>query len=190
MNHEKNEDSISGKFALVTGAAKGIGKASALELAKMGVNVAINYNSSESEALKTVTEIKSLGVDSFAIQANVGDLNQVNTMIDETLNRFSQIDILINNAGIIDDSLLLRMKDEAWERVIDTNLNGTFYCSRAAVKSMFKSKWGRMITISSTVAKEPSSAMVQSATSRAAVLAFNKSIAFLFFDNIYQLILS
>ena len=119
MNHENNdEDSISGKFALVTGAAKGIGKASALELAKMGVNVAINYNSSESEALKTVAEIKSLGVDSFATQANVGDLNQVNAMIDETLNRFSQIDILINNAGIIDDSLLLRMKDEAWKNKV------------------------------------------------------------------------
>ncbi len=77
MNQENKEDSISGKFALVTGAAKGIGRASALELAKMGVNVAINYNSSESEASKTVSEIKSLGVDSFATQANVGDLNQL-----------------------------------------------------------------------------------------------------------------
>ena len=166
MNQENNEDSISGKFALVTGAAKGIGRASALELAKMGVNVAINYNSSESEASKTVSEIKSLGVDSFATQANVGDLNQVNAMIDETLNRFSQIDILVNNAGIIDDSLLLRM-----------NLNGTFYCSRAALKSMFKSKWGRIINIGSVVGLRGNVGQTNYTASKAAINGFTFALA-------------
>ncbi len=177
MNQENKEDSISGKFALVTGAAKGIGRASALELAKMGVNVAINYNSSESEASKTVSEIKSLGVDSFATQANVGDLNQVNAMIDETLNRFSQIDILVNNAGIIDDSLLLRMKDTAWQRVIDTNLNGTFYCSRAALKSMFKSKWGRIINIGSVVGLRGNVGQTNYTASKAAINGFTFALA-------------
>ena len=113
------------KYALVTGAAKGIGKASALELAKLGSNVVINYNSSHEEAEKTVHEIKKLGVKSMSVQADVGNLDQVNFMIKKINDELGQINILVNNAGIIDDGLMLRMSDEAWERVINTNLNGT-----------------------------------------------------------------
>ncbi len=177
MNHPNNEESISGKYALVTGAAKGIGKASALELAKMGVHIAINYNSSKGEALKIVNEIKSLGVDAIAIQADVGDLNQVTAMIDQTINHFTKIDILVNNAGIIDDSLLLRMKDHAWKRVIDTNLNGTFYCSRAALKSMFKTKWGRIINIGSVVALRGNIGQTNYTASKAAINGFTFALA-------------
>ena len=177
MNQKNNNDSISGKCALITGAAKGIGKASALELASRGVHIAINYNSSKTEAVKTVNEIKSLGVDAFAIQANVGDLKQVTSMIDETVERFSKIDILVNNAGIIDDSLLLRMKDDAWKTVIDTNLNGTFYCSRAALKSMFKSKWGRIINIGSVVGIRGNVGQTNYTASKAAINGFTFALA-------------
>lgn len=177
MNQSNNEDSISGKYALITGAAKGIGKASALELAKMGVNIAINYNSSKIEALKTIDEIKSLGVDAIAVQGDVGDLGQVTTMINQTINHFTQIDILVNNAGIIDDSLLLRMKDNAWKRVIDTNLNGTFYCSRAAVKSMFKNKWGRIINIGSVVGLRGNVGQTNYTASKAAINGFTFALA-------------
>jgi len=177
VNQKNNNDSISGKCALITGAAKGIGKASALELASRGVHIAINYNSSKAEAVKTVNEIKSLGVDAFAIQANVGDLKQVTSMIDETVERFSKIDILVNNAGIIDDSLLLRMKDDAWKTVIDTNLNGTFYCSRAALKSMFKSKWGRIINIGSVVGIRGNVGQTNYTASKAAINGFTFALA-------------
>ena len=177
MNQKNNNDSISGKCALITGAAKGIGKASALELASRGVHIAINYNSSKTEAVKTVNEIKSLGVDAFAIQANVGDLKQVTSMIDEIVDRFSKIDILVNNAGIIDDSLLLRMKDDAWKTVIDTNLNGTFYCSRAALKSMFKSKWGRIINIGSVVGIRGNVGQTNYTASKAAINGFTFALA-------------
>jgi 3-oxoacyl-[acyl-carrier protein] reductase len=177
VNQKNNNDSISGKCALITGAAKGIGKASALELASRGVHIAINYNSSKAEAVKTVNEIKSLGVDAFAIQANVGDLKQVTSMIDEIVDRFSKIDILVNNAGIIDDSLLLRMKDDAWKTVIDTNLNGTFYCSRAALKSMFKSKWGRIINIGSVVGIRGNVGQTNYTASKAAINGFTFALA-------------
>jgi 3-oxoacyl-[acyl-carrier protein] reductase len=177
VNQKNNNDSISGKCALITGAAKGIGKASALELASRGVHIAINYNSSKTEAVKTVNEIKSLGVDAFAIQANVGDLKQVTSMIDEIVDRFSKIDILVNNAGIIDDSLLLRMKDDAWKTVIDTNLNGTFYCSRAALKSMFKSKWGRIINIGSVVGIRGNVGQTNYTASKAAINGFTFALA-------------
>ena len=135
-----NQEDLKGKYALVTGAAKGIGRASALELAKRGVSVVVNYHSSKDAADNTVREIKSYGVDSFSVKADVGNLNQVNNMIDKTTDRFGQIDILVNNAGIIDDGLLLRMSDVSWERVINTNLNGTFYCSRSVIRSMVRTR--------------------------------------------------
>ena len=168
---------LQGKTALVTGASKGIGKASALKLASMGANVAVNYYSSKNEALDTVKQIKSLGVDSIAIQANVGKLNEVDLMISEVTNKFEKIDILVNNAGIIHDGLLLRMSDDAWSKVIDTNLNGTFYCSRAAIKLMFKSKWGRIINIGSVVGLRGNVGQTNYSASKAAINGFTFALA-------------
>lgn len=168
---------LQGKTALVTGASKGIGKASALKLASMGANVAVNYYSSKNEALDTVKQIKSLGVDSIAIQANVGKLNEVDLMISEVTNKFEKIDILVNNAGIIHDGLLLRMSDDAWAKVIDTNLNGTFYCSRAAIKLMFKSKWGRIINIGSVVGLRGNVGQTNYSASKAAINGFTFALA-------------
>tara|TARA_A100001037_G_scaffold35203_1_gene27351 strand:+ start:1851 stop:2603 length:753 start_codon:yes stop_codon:yes gene_type:complete len=168
---------LQGKTALVTGASKGIGKASALKLASMGANVAVNYYSSKNEALDTVKQIKSLGVDSIATQANVGKLDEVDLMISEVTNKFEKIDILVNNAGIIHDGLLLRMSDDAWANVIDTNLNGTFYCSRAAIKLMFKSKWGRIINIGSVVGLRGNVGQTNYSASKAAINGFTFALA-------------
>ena len=168
---------LQGKTALVTGASKGIGKASALKLASMGANIAVNYFSSENEALDTVKEVKSLGVDAFAVQANVGKLDEVDSMISAIVKKFEKIDILINNAGIIQDGLLLRMSDEAWSKVIDTNLNGTFYCSRAAIKLMFKSRWGRIINIGSVVGLRGNVGQTNYSASKAAINGFTFALA-------------
>tara|TARA_Y100000994_G_C15702329_1_gene445640 strand:- start:2381 stop:3133 length:753 start_codon:yes stop_codon:yes gene_type:complete len=168
---------LQGKTALVTGASKGIGKASALKLASMGANIAVNYFSSENEALDTVKEVKSLGVDAFAVQANVGKLDEVDSMISAIVKKFEKIDILINNAGVIQDGLLLRMSDEAWSKVIDTNLNGTFYCSRAAIKLMFKSRWGRIINIGSVVGLRGNVGQTNYSASKAAINGFTFALA-------------
>ena len=172
-----HQENLKGKYALVTGAAKGIGRASALELAKMGASVVVNYHSSKDEATNTVNTIKSYGVDSFSIQADVGNLEQVNNMIEKTTNRFGQVDILVNNAGIIDDGLLLRMTDTSWERVINTNLNGTFYCSRSVIRSMVKTRWGRIINIGSVVGLRGNIGQTNYTASKAAINGFTFALA-------------
>ena len=172
-----NQEDLKGKYALVTGAAKGIGRASALELAKRGVSVVVNYHSSKDAADNTVSEIKSYGVDSFSVKADVGNLNQVNNMIDKTTDRFGQIDILVNNAGIIDDGLLLRMSDVSWERVINTNLNGTFYCSRSVIRSMVRTRWGRIINIGSVVGLRGYVGQTNYTASKAAINGFTFALA-------------
>ena len=172
-----NQEDLKGKYALVTGAAKGIGRASALELAKRGVSVVVNYYSSKGAADNTVSEIKSYGVDSFSVKADVGNLNQVNNMIDKTTDRFGQIDILVNNAGIIDDGLLLRMSDVSWERVINTNLNGTFYCSRSVIRSMVRTRWGRIINIGSVVGLRGNVGQTNYTASKAAINGFTFALA-------------
>ena len=172
-----NQEDLKGKYALVTGAAKGIGRASALELAKRGVSVVVNYHSSKDAADNTVSEIKSYGVDSFSVKADVGNLNQVNNMIDTTTDRFGQIDILVNNAGIIDDGLLLRMSDVSWERVINTNLNGTFYCSRSVIRSMVRTRWGRIINIGSVVGLRGNVGQTNYTASKAAINGFTFALA-------------
>lgn len=172
-----NQEDLKGKYALVTGAAKGIGRASALELAKRGVSIVVNYHSSKDAADDTVSEIKSYGVDSFSVRADVGNLNQVNNMIDKTTDRFGQIDILVNNAGIIDDGLLLRMSDVSWERVINTNLNGTFYCSRSVIRSMVRTRWGRIINIGSVVGLRGNVGQTNYTASKAAINGFTFALA-------------
>jgi 3-oxoacyl-[acyl-carrier protein] reductase len=168
---------LKGKTALVTGAAKGIGKAVAIRLAEMGANVAVNYNSSQKEADDTVNHLKDFGVESVSYQADVGNLGQVTKMVEDVTEQFGQIDILVNNAGIIDDSLLLRMSDEAWSRVINTNLNGTFYCSRAVLRTMVRSRWGRIINIGSVVGLRGNIGQTNYTASKAAINGFTFALA-------------
>lgn len=168
---------ISGRFALVTGASKGIGKASALKLGEQGVNVAVNYNRSQTEAEDTVDQLTALGVQAFIVKGDVSSLDEVSNMVDEVTERFGQIDILVNNAGIISDSLLIRMSDEAWDDVITTNLNGTFYCTRAVLRGMIRRRWGRIINIGSVVGIRGNIGQVNYSASKAGIIGFTKALA-------------
>ena len=168
---------ISGRFALVTGASKGIGKASALKLGEQGVNVAVNYNSSQAEAEDTVERLTEMGVQAFIVKGDVSSLDEVNGMVDEVTERFGQIDILVNNAGIISDSLLIRMSDKAWEDVINTNLSGTFYCTRAVLRGMIRRRWGRVINIGSVVGIRGNIGQVNYSASKAGIIGFTKALA-------------
>ena len=174
---QENQNSLDGKFALVTGASKGIGRAAAVELARMGASVAVNYHSSKAAASETEKLIKNYGVDSLTVRADVGNLDDVNSMIDSVNDRFGQIDILVNNAGNIDDGLLLRMTDEAWKNVIDTNLNGTFYCTRAVIRSMVRSRWGRVINVGSVVGLRGNVGQTNYTASKAGIIGFTYALA-------------
>ena len=174
---QENQNSLDGKFALVTGASKGMGRAAAVELARMGASVAVNYHSSKAAASETEKLIKNYGVDSLTVRADVGNLDDVNSMIDSVNDRFGQIDILVNNAGIIDDGLLLRMTDEAWKNVIDTNLNGTFYCTRAVIRSMVRSRWGRVINVGSVVGLRGNVGQTNYTASKAGIIGFTYALA-------------
>ena len=165
------------KTALVTGASKGIGKAISIRLAEMGINVAVNYNTSSSQAEDLVKTLQKMGVDSFAIKADVSQLDQVEKMINQVNETWGGIDILINNAGIIDDNLLIRMSIEAWDRVIATNLNGTFYCTKAVIRNMIKQRWGRIINIGSVVGIRGNIGQSNYSASKAAIIGFTKSLA-------------
>ncbi|MEW8972270.1 MAG: SDR family NAD(P)-dependent oxidoreductase, partial [Mesobacillus sp.] len=142
---------LEGKVALVTGASRGIGREIAFELAREGASVAVNYAGSEAKALEVVDEIKAMGRDAFAIQADVSNSESVNGMAKETIERFGKIDILVNNAGITKDNLLMRMKESEWDDVININLKGVFLCTKAVTRQMMKQRSGRIINISSIV---------------------------------------
>ena len=172
-----SKSDIEGRGALVTGASKGIGKAIALRLAEMGVKVAVNYNTSADDAEDVVKAIQEQGVESFSIQADVSKLDQVTAMVEKVSEAWGNIDILVNNAGIIDDGLLVRMSDEAWDRVIGTNLNGTFYCTRAVIRSMMRQRWGRVINIGSVVGIRGNAGQVNYSASKAGIMGFTKSLA-------------
>ena len=168
---------IEGKSALVTGAGKGIGRAVAIRLAEMGVNVAVNYNRSEDAARDVVAKLGEIGVESFAVHADVSDLEQVTAMVDRVTETWSGVDILVNNAGIISDGLLVRMSDEAWDNVIATNLNGTFYCTRAVLRGMIRRRWGRIISIGSVVGIRGNPGQANYSASKAGIIGFTKALA-------------
>ena len=122
---------LEGQTAIVTGASRGIGKAIAIYLAKEGAEVIINYSSSFENANKVVSEINSFGGKAYPLQADISDENSVNELIKTVLDKNNQIDVLVNNAGITKDGLLMRMKTNDWQKVLDLNLSGVFYCTRA-----------------------------------------------------------
>lgn len=161
----------------MTGASKGIGRGIALRLAQMGVKVAVNYKSSAQSAEEVVSTIVSQGGEAITIQADVSKLEQVSTMVDQVQSTWGNIDILVNNAGIIEDGLLVRMSDEAWERVINTNLNGTFYCTRAVLRAMLRQRWGRIINIGSVVGIRGNAGQANYSASKAAIIGFSKAVA-------------
>ncbi len=166
-----------GKTALVTGASKGLGRAIAIRLAEQGVRVAVNYNSSPDAAGDVVDAITSAGGSAFAVQADVADLDQVTAMVKSVEEELGAVEILVNNAGIINDQLLMRMSDDAWRQVIDINLNGTFYCTRAVLRNMVRARWGRVINIGSVVGLRGNPAQTNYSASKAAIIGFTKALA-------------
>ena len=168
---------IDGKTALVTGASKGLGRAIAIRLAEKAVRVAVNYNSSPDAAGDVVETITNAGGSAFAVQADVADLDQVKAMVKLVEKELGVVEILVNNAGIINDQLLMRMSDEAWHQVIDTNLNGTFYCTRAVLRNMVRARWGRIINIGSVVGLRGNSAQTNYSASKAAIIGFTKALS-------------
>lgn len=168
---------LEGKNALVTGASRGIGREIALELARQGANVAVNYSGSEKSANEVVDEIKALGRKSFAVQANVADADSVTDMIKQVLEQFDSLDILVNNAGITRDNLLMRMKEEDWDAVINTNLKGVFLCTKAVTRQMMKQRNGRIINISSIVGVSGNPGQANYVAAKAGVIGLTKTTA-------------
>jgi 3-oxoacyl-[acyl-carrier protein] reductase len=146
-------------------------------LAEQGVRVAVNYNSSPDAAGDVVDAITSAGGSAFAVQADVADLDQVTAMVKSVEEELGAVEILVNNAGIINDQLLMRMSDDAWRQVIDINLNGTFYCTRAVLRNMVRARWGRVINIGSVVGLRGNPAQTNYSASKAAIIGFTKALA-------------
>ena len=141
------------KTAIVTGASRGIGKACALRLAKAGMDVVVNYNSSEEEAVKVVNAIKEMGQEAVAIKANVSDRKEVGTLFREAYKQFGHIDVRVNSAGVVDDAYLLMLNMDSLDRSMDINVKGYFYCCQQAALKMFKQKSGKIVNVSSVSSK-------------------------------------
>ncbi len=166
---------LEGKIALVTGASRGIGKEIALELARQGANVAVNYSGSEGKAIEVVDEIKAFGKEAFAIKCDVSNSDEVTAMIKETVERFGKLDILVNNAGITKDNLLMRMKEQEWDDVININLKGVFLCTKAVTRQMMKQRVGRIINIASVVGVSGNPGQANYVAAKAGVIGLTKT---------------
>ena len=164
------------KVAIVTGAAQGIGKVIALGLAKCGADIAVS-DINEDSLNSAVKEIEALGRKAIAVKMDVSSLKDCEDMVKKTVDAFGKVDILINNAGITRDTVLLRMKEEQWDQVIQVNLKGTFNCTKAVIRSMFKQKSGKIINISSVTGAMGNAGQANYSASKAAVMGFTKSIA-------------
>lgn len=168
---------LKNKNIVVTGATRGIGKEIALTLAQNGANIAINYRNYNDEIEALINSIKELGVDAIAIKCDVSKSEEVDNFISEVKNHFSSIDVLVNNAGITKDGLLLRMKDEDFNSVLDVNLKGTFNTTKSISPIMIKQKHGKIINISSVVGIVGNAGQCNYAASKAGVIGFSKSVA-------------
>ncbi len=165
------------KVALVTGASRGIGRAIAVELARLGCYVIVNYSSSPEAAQETLNEIREAGSDGEVLKFAVQDSEAVENAFDGIKSRHGQLDILVNNAGISRDGLVLRMKDEEWLATLGVNLNGAFFCSRAAARLMLRAKSGRIVNISSVVGEMGNSGQVPYVSSKAGLIGMTKALA-------------
>ena len=173
----ENLQHLKDKVAVVTGASRGIGKATALALASQGAKVVVNYARSSDAAEATVKEINKAGAEAIAVQADVSQSDEVDNLIKSTLDKFGRVDVLVNNAGITKDTLLLRMKPEQWQAVIDLNLTGVFLCTKAVSKTMLKQRSGRIINIASVAGQMGNPGQANYSAAKAGVIGFTKTVA-------------
>ena len=165
------------RVALVTGASGGIGRAIALELARVGHDVAVNYRGSAEAARTVAEEIASLGRRALALQADVSRPEEVERLFKETQDGLGPVEILVNNAGITHDTLVLRMRDEDWDAVLNTNLRSAFLCTRAALRGMVRRRWGRIVNITSVVAVAGNPGQANYVAAKAGLIGLTKSVA-------------
>ena len=168
---------FAGKTAVVTGGSRGIGRAVCLELAKGGANVVLCYAGNESAAAETVSACEALGAKALSVKCDVADSAQVKALMDEAVKAFGRIDILVNNAGITRDGLLMMMKEDDFDAVINANLKGAFLCMKAVSRLMMKQRWGRIVNLSSVVGLRGNAGQVNYAASKAGVIGMTKSLA-------------
>lgn len=168
---------FSNKVALVTGASRGIGKEIALQLAKSGADLVLNYAGNRQKAEDVKQEIESYGRKAILVQGDVSQSEDVKRLFDETVSAFGKLDILVNNAGITRDALLLRMKEQDWDDVVNTNLKGVFLCSQQAAKIMMKQRSGRIINISSVVGLLGNPGQVNYVATKSGVIGMTKTMA-------------
>lgn len=168
---------LTGKVAVVTGAGRGIGRAIALKLAQLGASIVINYRSSAKEAEEVISEIRNNGGKAEMVQGDVSSFEDAEKVIKFATESFGRLDILVNNAGITKDTLLLRMKEEDFSKVLDVNLKGVFNCTKYASSIMLKQKSGRIINISSVIGLIGNAGQANYAAAKAGIIGFTKSIA-------------
>jgi len=172
---------LADKVSLVTGASRGMGRAIALKLSSLGAKVAVNYvaieGDNKADADNVVETITSLGGEAIPVEADIRNSDAVRAMVQEVIGKWSKIDILVNNAGITRDTLLMRMSDEAWDDVIDTNLRGAYLCTKFALRSMIRQGWGRIVNIASIAGVIGNAGQTNYAASKGGLIAFTKSIA-------------
>ncbi|MEB3278387.1 MAG: 3-oxoacyl-[acyl-carrier-protein] reductase [Lyngbya sp.] len=165
------------QVAIITGASRGIGRAIAIALASQGAKIVVNYASSSGAADELVGEITNAQGEAIALQADVSQADQVDQLIETVMEKWGRIDILVNNAGITRDTLLLRMKPEEWQAVIDLNLTGVFLCTRAVSKIMLKKRSGRIINIASVAGQMGNPGQANYSAAKAGVIGFTKTVA-------------
>jgi acetoacetyl-CoA reductase/3-oxoacyl-[acyl-carrier protein] reductase len=168
---------LDGKTALITGASRGIGRAIAIELAREGAKVAVNYNSNEAKALEVAEQVKKVGSTCLLVKANLADPKEARAMVRRVAEQFTHLDVLVNNAGITRDKLLPRMTDEDWLEVIQTNLNAMFFCTSAAIPFMAAQSYGRIINISSMNGQTGAIGQANYSASKGGIIAFTRTAA-------------
>lgn len=166
-----------GKAAIVTGASRGIGRAIALALANEGARVAVNYSGSREKAEEVVRQIVDAGGNAFAIQADVSNADDVKAMVEATLKAFGSVDLLVNNAGITRDNLLMRMKEDEWDDVININLKGVYLCTKGVTRQMMKQRSGKIVNLASIVGVSGNPGQANYVAAKAGVIGLTKTTA-------------
>jgi len=169
--------SFEGRVALVTGASRGIGRATALELGRRGARVVVNYHNSAEAANEVVQALQAGGGEAISIQADVGDFGQAEKLVKDAVEAYGRLDILVNNAGITRDNLIIRISEADWDAVLTTNLKSTFNCSRAAIRPMMRSRYGRIVNITSVSGQIGNPGQTNYSASKAGQIGFTKALA-------------